>query len=507
MREKEKRAAQKNGFKAFRPLHWRLARSYMFISMAAWLLMELLLLIVLIWGVYFFHTFLLASALESNANVAPSLLVGDHGPDQRGLALWLQQQQRTVDKVFSYTGTLAVVDRQGRAMISTGAGTHHLPPGILFSSVLSNQDALLLHTSLNTRTNGKTITHESAATDVLILVPLEEPDKQLDGLLVFHATNLNIRTSLVSGIVITFLLPASIVIVLCVGAAGAIFGAVTSRSLIRRFNNLAEAADHWSRGDFSALVNDPMGDEIGRVTRGLNRMAEQLQHLVQVRQEQAALDERGRMARDLHDSIKQQVFALFMQITGAKALLFQGKDGAQVRLEQAESLLGQMQDDLTNLIRELRPAMLEGRRFLQALREQVEQWAQQTGIEANFQVDGMHAIPMALEDALYRLTQEALSNVARHSHASSVHIHLILQQDATILKITDNGRGCNVSSKIGKGIGLLSMSERLLPFGGVVDYQSKPEQGFVVIATVSGADQLQDGAHNTLGACEKGIQA
>jgi hypothetical protein len=200
VREKEKRAAQKNGFKGFRSLHWRLARSYMLISMAAWLVMELLLLIVLVWGVYFFHTFLLVSALESNANAATALLAGDQRPDQTGLALWLQQQQHTVNKVFSYTGTLAVVDRQGRVMTSTEVGTHHLASGTLFSRVLSNQDALRLRASLNNWTNGKTITHESAATGVLILVPLAGPDKQLDGMLIFHATNLNIHTSLVFGV-------------------------------------------------------------------------------------------------------------------------------------------------------------------------------------------------------------------------------------------------------------------------------------------------------------------
>ena len=98
----------------------------------------------------------------------------------------------------------------------------------------------------------------------------------------------------------------------------------------------------------------------------------------------------------------------------------------------------------------------------------------------------MKPIPLQLEDALSRLTQEALSNVARHSEASAVRIQLIFEPDRTTLEIADNGRGCYVSSKVGKGIGLLSMSERLLPFGGEVRYQSKPEQGFVVTATVPG---------------------
>ena len=439
------------------------------------------------------RSFLLTTALKSNANVAGSLLAGDHGPDRAGLTLWLEQQQRVVDKVFSYTGILAVVDRQGQVLTSTGAGVRPPSHGTLLSAQLTYQAADPLQTYLDSQ-DVKLITHESASTGVLAFIPLRATEKQADGVLVMQAENLKIHPSLWLGIGVTVLLPASVIIVLCVGAAGAVFGAVTSRPLIRRFGTLADAADHWSHGDFSVLVQDPGGDEIGRLTRHLNHMAEQLQHLVQVRQEQAALDERGRMARDLHDSIKQQLFALFMQISGAKALLLQGKEGALPRLEQAEDLLGQVQDDLTNLIHELRPAMLEGKRFPQALREQIEQWAERTGIDAVFQVQGMSPIPLQLEEALYRLTQEALSNVARHSEARTVRIQLIFEPDRTTLEIADNGRGCRVSSKIGKGIGLLSMSERLLPFGGEVSYKSKPEQGFVVTAMVPGHGQQDNEA-------------
>ncbi|MCJ8012316.1 histidine kinase [Paenibacillus sp. KQZ6P-2] len=475
---------RKRFFKSFRPLHWRLTRSYMLISILAWLLVELLLLLALGWGMYMSRSFLLTSALKSNANVAGSLLAGDQGPDRAGLTLWLEQQQRVVDKVFSYTGILAVVDRQGQVIASTGAGVRPPSHGTLLSAQLTNQAADHLQMYLNSQGDVKLVTHDSASTGVLVFIPLGATEKQADGILVMQAENFKIHPSLWLGIGVTVLLPASVIIVLCVGVAGAVFGAVTSRPLIRRFGTLADAADNWSRGDFSVLVDDPGGDEIGRLSRRLNHMAEQLRHHVQVRQEQAAMDERGRMARDLHDSIKQQLFALFMQISGAKALLLQGKEGALPRLEQAEDLLGQVQDDLTNLIHELRPAMLEGKRFPQALREQIEQWAERTGIDAVFQVQGMNPIPLQLEEALYRLTQEALSNVARHSEARAVRIQLMFEPDRTTLEISDNGRGCHVSSKIGKGVGLLSMSERLFPFGGEVSYQSKPEQGFVVTATV-----------------------
>ncbi|WJH32490.1 hypothetical protein N6H14_19185 [Paenibacillus sp. CC-CFT747] len=113
----------KRYFKSFRQLHGRLTFSYMLISILAWLLVELLLLAGLGWGMHASRSFLLTTALKSNANAAAPLLAGDQGPDRTGLAIWLKQQQQTVDKVFSYTGLFAVVDLQGQVIVSTGAGT------------------------------------------------------------------------------------------------------------------------------------------------------------------------------------------------------------------------------------------------------------------------------------------------------------------------------------------------------------------------------------------------
>ena len=189
--------------------------------------------------------------------------------------------------------TLAVVDRQGHVITSTGTGIRPPSQGTLLSAQLPNQSADLLQTYLESKGEIRPVTHKSAL-GVVVFVPLKATNQQADGILVLQAKNLKTRPSLWFGIGGAVLLPASVIIVLCVGVTGAVFGAVTSLPLIRRFNTLADTADHWSRGDFSVLVHDPGEDEIGRLTRRLNHMAEQLQHLVQVREEQAALDERGK---------------------------------------------------------------------------------------------------------------------------------------------------------------------------------------------------------------------
>src|SRR5205807_4599506 len=129
----------------------------------------------------------------------------------------------------------------------------------------------------------------------------------------------------------------------------------------RRLKNLTAAASRWSRGDFSTPAEDTSEDELGQVTQQLNLMAEQVQNLLQARQKLATLEERNRLARDLHDSVKQQVFAVAMQIGATRLLIQRDTAAAEVRLNEAQKLVRQAQQELTSLIRELRPVALEGK--------------------------------------------------------------------------------------------------------------------------------------------------
>ena len=142
--------------------------------------------------------------------------------------------------------------------------------------------------------------------------------------------------------------------------------------LTRRLRALDEVTDEWSRGNFEVLTRDASGDELGQLARQLNHMALQLQNLLQTRQELATLEERNRLARDLHDSVKQQFFATAMQIGAAQALLPQQPATAQTHLMEAERLAHQAQQELTTLIRELRPAALEGKGLAAALRDYLD---------------------------------------------------------------------------------------------------------------------------------------
>jgi NarL family two-component system sensor histidine kinase LiaS len=266
-----------------------------------------------------------------------------------------------------------------------------------------------------------------------------------------------------------------------VGMISSIF---IARNITRRFNKLAVAADNWSQGNFSMFVRDTSPDELGQLSHKLNRMAEQLQNLLQTRRQLAILEERNRLARDLHDSVKQHIFVIALQVGTAKLRLEHGQDvvEAQQRLSEAEQVLHQVQEELKTMIRQLRPVALEGRGLTSALQELIAQWKRQNTIQASLQVDGEYTLPLLIEEALFRVVQEALSNVARHSHATTVEVQLVKESNQVILSVVDNGQGFDVTATERNGVGLLSMGERMQALDGDVDIESQPGKGTRVVA-------------------------
>lgn len=284
--------------------------------------------------------------------------------------------------------------------------------------------------------------------------------------------------------ILATLLPSAAVVTLFAALVGTVFGFFTARGLSRRLAALARAADAWSQGDFSIQVRDHAADELGVLARRLNRMAEQLQNLLQARQELAALEERNRLARELHDAVKQQVFAAGLQLAAARQHLKTNPSQAETALAQAEALLRQAQGELTALLRELRPAALEGKGLIPALETYLSDWQEQTGIRAELYVKGRRNLPLEMEQNLFRVVQEALANVARHSAAQRVVVRLAWEPEALFLEIQDDGRGFDPTRTRGRGMGLTSMEERIRRLGGAWQVESAPGRGTRLTARV-----------------------
>ena len=264
---------------------------------------------------------------------------------------------------------------------------------------------------------------------------------------------------------------------------GAIFGAFFSKGMTKRFRSISETTDLWSAGDFSRYIDDNSGDEISQFGGHLNDMAKQLQSLLRRRQEMAVSEERNRLARDLHDSAKQQALAASLELGTAITLYEREPQEAKKHLEAADTLVDAVRKELTNLVHELRPQALVGEDFSDILREYATEWAQRSGIELSFAIEGESNLPLEIRESLFRIAQEALANVARHSYANSVALSLEQGINSVTMVVKDNGRGFdpNVSHT---GVGLASMRERAERLGGSLSVESTPGQGTKIVVNL-----------------------
>ena len=332
--------------------------------------------------------------------------------------------------------------------------------------------APLVDAALNGEERARDISANTPQGRILTAIPVEDENGRVIGALVgtFRMPNLTGPLLIAVGVsAVLLMIPAAFL--------GTIFGFFTAWGLTRRLRGLASAAQSWSRGDFSVVTRDRSKDELGQLSRELNDMAAQLESLMQTRGELATLEARNRFARDLHDSVKQQVFATSFQVAAARALIESDAQAAESHLAQADELVRQAQKELNVLIGEMRPAALEGKGLAGALRDYVRGWSQSAEIPAEVHVRGEREAPLQVEQALFRVVQEALANVARHSGAKRAEVDLIYTANTLTLRVSDDGRGFDPADDRDQGFGLQSMRERMEGLGGRVSVESAPGEG------------------------------
>jgi NarL family two-component system sensor histidine kinase LiaS len=267
------------------------------------------------------------------------------------------------------------------------------------------------------------------------------------------------------------------------GIAGIAFGLIAARGPVARLSRLAEASEAWGQGDFSDVVDDPASDELGELARRLNQMAMQLEQLFDVRQELAVLRERNRLARDLHDSVKQLAFAAAAQIGTARTLVRRDPAEATIPIEEAERLIHELRQELSSLILELAPPALEDKGLAAALRDYSKSWSRQNNIEVDVRVQGERSLPLRIDQTVFRIAQEALANAARHSNAQHVKIDLTYEINAIRCVVADDGVGFNISDGH-NGFGLRSMVDRAGELGGELTFESEAGKGTQVILSL-----------------------
>lgn len=278
-------------------------------------------------------------------------------------------------------------------------------------------------------------------------------------------------------------LPALCVMLPIAAVIGLFFGFITARGLTQRLGRVATASEAWSAGNFAASIQDKSGDELGQLGRRLNSMAQQLQTLVTTQQNLAVAEERNRLALDLHDSVKQQAFAASAQLGAARALLQTNLPAAEARLAEAENLMDGLRQELAHLILELRPPALAQKGLAAALREYVAEWSRQSGLPAETKITGDRSLPNETEQALFRIAQEALANIARHSRATQATVSLSFEPQQTLLELVDNGHGFDPQT-MQAGVGTRSMRERAQAVGGSFSLSSSPNSGTTITVVI-----------------------
>jgi signal transduction histidine kinase len=203
-------------------------------------------------------------------------------------------------------------------------------------------------------------------------------------------------------------------------------------------------------------------------------------------QEAAVLEERSRLARDLHDSISQQLFSMTLTAQAARAQLEKNPARTATQLERIQETAAAALAEMRALIFQLRPPGLSEHGLIGALQQHVASLDRREGLDVTLSVDGDERHARGVEQALYRIAQEALNNVVKHAGTCRVEVQLNLYSEQIALTICDNGKGFDPSAihHGGRHLGLISMRERATELGGRLELHSTPGNGTQIIVTV-----------------------
>jgi signal transduction histidine kinase len=209
--------------------------------------------------------------------------------------------------------------------------------------------------------------------------------------------------------------------------------------------------------------------------------------LYQRAQEAAVLEERSRLARDLHDSVSQQLFSMTLTAQAARVQIEKNPARTAAQLERLQETAAAALAEMRALIFQLRPPGLSEQGLIAALQQHVAALGRREGLTVQLEVSGEERYARGVEQAIYRIMQEALNNVVKHAGACTVAIGLDLQPDRTTLRVVDDGAGFDLAvlePSNGRHLGLISMRERAAEIGGSLDLHSCPGQGTEVVVVV-----------------------
>jgi signal transduction histidine kinase len=193
----------------------------------------------------------------------------------------------------------------------------------------------------------------------------------------------------------------------------------------------------------------------------------------------AAEEERNRLARELHDSVTQKLFSMTLTAEAARMLYDKEPAGVVELLRRLQELSRGSLDEMRTLLKKLRPKTVSHEGLIPALKRHIRERKERDGLSVDLDIDGNTSLSPEMREPLFRIVQEALNNVVKHSGANSASIVLRQGEESLSLRIEDRGRGFNqaVTEHDAAHLGLSSMRERVTLMGGKFSIESEPGQG------------------------------
>lgn len=198
------------------------------------------------------------------------------------------------------------------------------------------------------------------------------------------------------------------------------------------------------------------------------------------------LDERNRMAREIHDTLAQAFTGILLHVGAVAEEIPEESVAVQTHLETVDELARTGLSEARRSVAALRPKLLEEGNLFDALKHLTTQMSLSTNTNITCETIGAtHSLLPDVENHLLRIGQEALTNAVKYAHATQIHVELVCEETQCVLRIKDNGQGFDVKQvSLTKGFGLLGMSERVEQMGGELVIKSQPGQGTEVVVVV-----------------------
>ncbi|PAD36443.1 sensor histidine kinase [Terribacillus saccharophilus] len=261
-----------------------------------------------------------------------------------------------------------------------------------------------------------------------------------------------------------------------------VIGFQDSKEIKDRMDYMSLFITMVANGNYQAKIVDNSNDEIARIGKDLNeltdkmhtqvkslqRLADEKAELAEGAHRAAAIEERQRLARDLHDAVSQQLFALTMMSKAGMKLFDKNSEAAKDKFTEVSQIAQQAQTEMRALLLHLRPVHLSGDSLSSGVRKLVDELKQRTQLIFHIQIEETMELSKSVEEHLFRIIQEALSNTLRHAEASEVTVELLTRGMDVAVTIQDNGKGFDTTAMQQRktSFGLKSMQERCEELGG-----------------------------------------